>query len=397
MLDDVEYVQLQSTEVFGASLKVLGSHVHDHGMRDVSECFAMCGASSDCNGFVHYSKSSICSFKRGGKVREGFPGSSVYVRKKPPQSQMSPTVPPPSPPPLPPSIPLSVMGGVRLVPNFVTAKEAKRLVRFADGCFKRGAAPVNAKDEVSVGHPSCVANSTSVLLSRIEERIARLTGIPVHEGEEALMFTRMAPVGVAGPWFANVHHDKNKNEQREATVIVYLTSQGDGMGGHTLFPTLEAVSAPEPPGSVSTGSIVQGVAGRDAWPSQTAHAQAASEAFARGERALGCADGSSCGEAGGLVAHTEAECAAALRGEARVLAIRPQRGMALVFLSDNDQMWHAACLARAVGRSGRWVLQKFKAPPPQPERERPMATEGGEQADTCVATSAMPAQPHAQG
>ena len=69
------------------------------------------------------------------------------------------------------------------------------------------------------------------------------------------------------------------------------------------------------------------------------------------------------------MARAEAECAAARRGAAHGLAVRPQRGTALLFWSEHADgsadadMWHTGCYPRAVGTAGRWALQKFKSPP----------------------------------
>ena len=117
----------------------------------------------------------------------------------------------------------------------------------------------------------------------MEERIARLTGLPSHEGEETLSFRRSEAVGDDGHWFANVHHDKNKQPGRAATVILYLSSLNDTDGGHTIFPTL-------------------GRAGSE--DDVDEFREAARLAYSQGRRALGCRDESAgCGDVGGLVEH----------------------------------------------------------------------------------------------
>ena len=59
----------------------------------------------------------------------------------------------------------------------------------------------------------------------------------------------------------------------------------------------------------------------------------------------------------------------ALTSENHGLSVRPIEGTALVFWSESPDgvidvaMWHAACLPRADGGGGRWMLHKFKSPP----------------------------------
>jgi len=275
--------------------------------------------------------------------------SDVYVRKHP-----MPMATPPSPPPLPPMLPLADGQHHRIltVPGFVSRTEAKTLREFAAACFgRRGKmkirAPVGDTERVSVGSAECEAGGAAVLLARVEERIAILTGMPAHEGEETILFTDIKPVGRHGPWFGNVHHDKNKQERREATVLVYLSSQTDEEGGHTLFPSLPRDGA----SALQSGT----------W------ADAMRTAYDRGDRAIGCRDKSvGCNDEGGVVPHAEAECERALTGSQHSVAVRPTLGTALVFWSvlpdgsPDRTIWHTGCLPRASG-NGRWAMQKFKS------------------------------------
>ena len=134
------------------------------------------------------------------------------------------------------------------------------------------------------------------------------------------------------------------------TVLIYLSTQTDAQGGHTIFPALPRADAPPESAALSS------------------YATAVRDAFWSGRRALGCRGegGAGCGDAGGVVGHAEAECKRALSGGAHGVAVRAQEGSALVFWSEHADgssdatMWHTACNARALGKHGRWVMQKFK-------------------------------------
>ena len=348
-MDDVEFNLVRNAQVFGSAVRVLGLDVYHYERGQQMNCFAMCAAASDCAAFVDHRLLKYCAFKaHGAKVHEDQSHTDLYVRLP---SPAVPTVPPPL------SAAASLSGEHRIysVPSFISNEEASTLLRMARRCFgrRRAATAGNVQlPPVPIGSPSCEAGAQAVLLSRVEERIAQLTEMPTHEGEETLMFSQMRAAGADGPWFQNVHHDKNKQERREATVLIYLSSQRDDEGGHTVFPTLPH---PTKPLNGTTRAKLE------------AHAVGVRDAFAGGRRALGCRDEPGCIDAGGLVAHTEAECSRALSGEESSLALRPTRGTALVFWSvrpdgsPDSAVWHTACIARALGASGRWAMQKFKS------------------------------------
>ena len=114
-----------------------------------------------------------------------------------------------------------------------------------------------------------------------------------------------------------------------------------------------------------------------------AYGAAVSQAYESGRLALGCRDNSAgCGDVGGAVLMAEAECARALRGEEYGVAVLPRVGTALVFWSvhrdgtADREMWHTGCIPRAVstGSSGRWVMSKFKSPPPEEQQEATCST-----------------------
>ena len=373
-LDDTEFTRVESAVISRSSdALVLGSllpYYYGKAVGGVADCFIVCAASMDCAAFMDNLRTETCSFKGpGGRVHEKRPGIDVYIRRQSTPLSL-PTYRPvtPSSPP-PPSFTwtaLSANHAIFTVPNFVSHEEALQLIGHAERCFDAGAAPPNDRHRVSIGtRGGCEAGSRSVLFSRIEDRIAALTGLSTHEAEETIMISRSDPAAIgAQPAFGNLHHDKNNQERRVATVIVYLTTvDGDSSGGHLIFPTLQ-----EP------------------------HSAAVRRAYARGARALGCRDNQeSCGDAGSVVTHAANECERATMGIQEGIAIRPIEGMAVVFWSSagasasgmsetkaDPLLWHAACVERKASAHGRWVLQKFKTPPQtMPEQRVQRAARGG--------------------
>lgn len=349
-IDDVEFIRVPNADIPGASLRVLGSHLYSYFGSDWNACFLMCAAADDCAAFVVHKPLSTCAFKRkSGKVlrNDQYESDAFILKSVPPSPTRSSQ---PSPPPLP----LSELSEHRifLVPDFVSRHEASTLRKYATACLRRRdeyklVPPVGDVGRVSLGTAECLAAEHAVLLARIEERMARLTGMPAHEGEETLLFTNVTPVGRDGPWFSNLHHDKNKQERREATILVYLSSQSDEEGGHTIFPSLPRQGANAASGAPWAASMER--------------------AYGRGRRALGCqAESDDCGDEGGVVPHARAECERALTGTAHGVAVRPTLGTALVFFSVHPNgsadasMWHTGCLPRTT-TNGRWAMQKFKS------------------------------------
>ena len=362
--EDVRFNLVAGSSIRGSSLRVLGDHAHHYARFD--ECFASCAATADCAAFVHDKRERMCFYKRkGGRVVSDADGVDLHVRA--------------SPPPEASPLPRQVLSGFMLhplgdvphrifmVPGFVSDDEAVSLRRFAGRCFERGAANPADPEHVTLGSSKCKAGSSAVLLARIEERLARLTGVVVHEGDDAIAFSNLRAVGRHGPWMNNVHHDKNKQSAREVSALVYLSTVRDEDGGHTIFPALPK-RAEEGGAASATTSATAAV---DAFRQQVR------AEYASGKRALGCRDPvsgkaqPSCEAdlaAGGAVTLAEAECERALTRQEHGLAVRPTMGMALLFWSAREDseadadMWHAGCLPRADGPMGRWLLHKFKSP-----------------------------------
>ena len=137
------------------------------------------------------------------------------------------------------AIALDAHGLVRLVPGFLRAGEIDALVRFGHTIAElNDISERYASVELS---PPLIGTSSGrgggdaggagaarddddggrlLLLRTIEERIANLTGIPIHDDESPLM------LAVSRPWtrryeggaLQNLHHDQNTAPGRVATV-----------------------------------------------------------------------------------------------------------------------------------------------------------------------------------
>lgn len=355
LLDDTNFTHVPNhagTVLHGAPVRVLGSHTFQLEDSQPDACFAMCSAAEDCSGFTYLRTDGLCAFsgRSGRLIKPEKVQGDVFIK----QTSHPDAVVPILPAMQPVSSSTSPDHHIFLVPDFASREECATLLQFAAACLARSKtafarALPDDEDRAIVGSQSCpAAGPSAVLLARVEERIARLTGLPSHEGEETLSFRRSEAVGDDGHWFANVHHDKNKQPGRAATVILYLSSLNDTDGGHTIFPTL-------------------GRAGSE--DDVDEFREAARLAYSQGRRALGCRDKSAgCGDVGGLVERARQECARALTGEHRGVAVRPQAGSALIFWSERPDgtpatdMWHTACEPRRTGLDSRWILQKFKTP-----------------------------------
>lgn len=234
--------------------------------------------------------------------------------------------------------------------------------------------PVGATSEkATLGSGTCHASGdAATLLARVEKRVTKLTGLPSHANEEPLLLTRQLPAADA-PILdgSKLHHDRinELKANRVVTVLAYLDTVEDAHGGHTIFPTLPCADA------------MTGVAEEE--PLEDGRAQALDElseavaaAFARGARSLGCVEcaqhaatqptESEDAAAHHVLQHAEGECWRALEGRAHALAVRPERGDALVWWSalpngtSDARVWHAGCVGRS--GSGRVAMQKFKTP-----------------------------------
>lgn len=98
------------------------------------------------------------------------------------------------------------------------------------------------------------------VLSRIEHRIVRLTGIPFHDRESPLSLTVNSPHKHSGvPIGSVLHHDRNVRKNRVVSVISFLSGGEESVaaplqGGEMLFPCLKPdnvnpidENAPSPP------------------------------------------------------------------------------------------------------------------------------------------------------
>lgn len=188
----------------------------------------------------------------------------------------------------------------------------------------------------------------------VEERIARLTGIPRRPSENGMMFSFANPG--THPILRNVHHDKNADEKRTATVLIYLsTTPGHEHGGHTIFPTVPGTTSEK---SKKFTSILSRIF---------------SQAFSSGMKILEVVqktqdtsdnnDGKMWNPR--VFKAVSQDCERAKQEDSRSLTVLPQAGTAVVFFSENDdetpdpRTWHAACFPSSGPQ--RFALQKFKS------------------------------------
>ena len=216
LVDDVNFTLVGTSALYGSPLHVLGTHSHKYKKSHWS-CFAMCAGAADCGGFTDYKDERVCAFsRRNARLRRDMERHDVFVRKT-----THPEYAPPAPMKMTSLLPHSTQQSHRIfvVDGFLSSSEAASLRKFAASCLSRKTAlDLSVEPRAVVGDTSCPPGPAAVLLSRVEDRIARLTGMDAHEDEETISFQHTAAVGAAGPWFENLHHDKNKQPRRRATV-----------------------------------------------------------------------------------------------------------------------------------------------------------------------------------
>mmetsp|Transcript_5132 Transcript_5132/g.12134 ORF Transcript_5132/g.12134 Transcript_5132/m.12134 type:complete len:316 (+) Transcript_5132:91-1038(+) len=247
---------------------------------------------------------------------------------------------------------------VLLIRNFISKREALSLKSTAEKLFatQYGANWTDATYNLGFLKGGHVVKLVTQDVWALENRIANLTGIPMNGPESRLQFTRQRPGAMPpGEFVRNVHHDKNNRKRRSVTVIVYLTSaRSNADGGHTLFPTLPRPARGEG-------------AAADEEDDPVPHFRDTLEAaFRQGYRSIADVSNPNGVQDARTFGMAQRECALALEGRNRALAVRPRRGNALVLWhvrpdgSPNPLAWHAGCHAR--GGAGRFAAQKFKEP-----------------------------------
>jgi prolyl 4-hydroxylase len=142
---------------------------------------------------------------------------------------------------------------IALIENLLSGDECDKLISLARGKLKRSevVATQQAGFEVSAVRTSEGAHferGENAIVSRIEQRLSALTGIPIEQGEP-LQILYYKPGGRYLP-----HHDYFETDQaggqasmtsggqRVATVVTYLNDVSEG--GDTTFPELELAIRP---------------------------------------------------------------------------------------------------------------------------------------------------------
>lgn len=249
------------------------------------------------------------------------------------------------------------------------------------------------------------------VLANLEQRIARLTGIPFHDDESPLMLGITSPPGggrladanqrqqrqqqqqqLGGQHVRGLHHDHNQRERRTCTVVMYLHAREDGLeGGGTVFPCVPRASA-----DAQREGHAAAAAPPEACESVDAHYRAGHYSLTHCDEE----DGKSAG--GGHTCMSEAlsqrvrrQCvgtsaAAAAQADATdgrggdvsdghgVLMEPLLRGDAVLFLSVLPEdgtvlpnMYHTGCPVDSASRTEKVTLQKFKEVHPPTRRRSP--------------------------
>jgi hypothetical protein len=102
-------------------------------------------------------------------------------------------------------------------------------------------------------------------LSAIEQRIAKLTGIPFHDDESPLMLGETmggsltpeelkSKQELGDAFIEGLHHDHNQRPNRAVTVLTYITGGEDSglVGGGTIFPCLRPYVPPKEQPTIAT-------------------------------------------------------------------------------------------------------------------------------------------------
>jgi len=134
--------------------------------------------------------------------------------------------------------PLDEDGKIEICEHFLSYEEIDSLLELIDGDWKQSS--TGGANYLVPSHKSWknkMAHST--LIQTIEERIAKVTNIPIHKNEDMLHMAKIKSLGTNirdgnYPPFG-LHHDTDTRPWRHKTLLVYLTTINNG-GGKTIFP-----------------------------------------------------------------------------------------------------------------------------------------------------------------
>eukprot|EP00911_Craspedida_sp_UC1_P001553 UC1_evm2s1173 len=188
------------------------------------------------------------------------------------------------------------------------------------------------------------------VVRRVESRIARVTGVPIHDREDMVTLARMTTLGREPhggqfvPW--GLHHETDTRPYRTRTVLVYLTDVE--AGGHTIFPLCGGShpAAPDSPEQELNTSMIEALGG--IWGGRRSGFQRHVDFDVRSDHPFNTVFAQSC---------------LGLYG----VSFKPRRGAAILFDSklypstkDNTMTWHGGC---NVVSGTKVILQKFKELP----------------------------------
>lgn len=233
--------------------------------------------------------------------------------------------------------------------HFLSPLECRRLVAMTKRRARAGQFSKKIRAPLEVEDPQWSVGERA-LLKRIEERLAELTGGPVHADETALVGTLTPGGGEEGiSEHLGLHVDTNAAEWRFCTAIVYLSSVL--AGGETVFPAALALG--------------------DTLPSE--ETERASEAAGR-LLDLGVLHTDKVLQVQFAEGKAEAEALLDAAASGVGLKVAPEEGLVCIFwtrLSDGEidrHSWHGGA---PVPRGGnwKWTMQKFKEVPLSARRD----------------------------
>lgn len=139
---------------------------------------------------------------------------------------------------------LSHSARIWIIPNFLAPNEVKHILALAREAGWSNSPTAGKQFQLPRdmhGKWRKVLQSDKVI-QRVEQRIARVTGIPAHPAEDMLAMARIKTRG-GSPRQGNfppfgLHHESDTRPWRVRTVLAYLTSVQDG--GRTIFPAAPA-------------------------------------------------------------------------------------------------------------------------------------------------------------
>lgn len=235
--------------------------------------------------------------------------------------------------------------------HFLSSEDCQRLISMTLRRQEGSRFSKKVRSPLLVQDP-CWTDDEQAFLQNVEDRVAKLTGGPVHDEETALVGT-LTPAGGGGVAIDDhlgLHVDTNAAIWRYCTAIIYLSSVPKG--GETVFPV----------------AIGEGLPSEDEERAVEAAGQLLDHDLDHTDKA-----DASCSPTVQAAARDLLGAAAAGSG----IKVQPEEGSVCVFWTRQDDgeidrhSWHGGAPVPE-GEAWKWTLQKFKEVP-LPARADPAA------------------------